>query len=62
MKLCPRLAIVRAGLLVAGFLAFADAARAQAPVITTQPASQSVDIGTTATLSVVATNATGYQW
>ena len=38
------------------------AARAQSPAITTQPASQNVNTGTTVTLSVVATDATGYQW
>jgi hypothetical protein len=35
---------------------------AQLPVITTQPASVSVCAGSNATFSVVATNATGYQW
>jgi len=62
VKVCLQFTIIRAALLVVGLLAFAGAARAQAPVITTQPASQTVDIGTTGTLSVVATNATGYQW
>jgi hypothetical protein len=60
--MCFRYAVIRAALLLVGLLAFAGAARAQAPVITTQPASQTVDIGTTDTLSVVATNATGYRW
>jgi DNA-binding beta-propeller fold protein YncE len=32
------------------------------PAITTQPASQSVNAGASPTLSVAATNATGYQW
>ena len=62
MYMCFRCPIVRAALFVIGLLTFAGAARAQAPVITTQPASQTVDVGTTDTLSVIATNATGYQW
>ena len=62
MTMCFRYSRIRAALLGVGLLAFADAARAQAPLITTQPASQTVDIGTTDALSVVATNATGYQW
>lgn len=35
---------------------------AQLPVITTQPATQSVCEGSNTTFNVVATNATGYQW
>jgi hypothetical protein len=37
-------------------------ARAQAPVITAQPASESANPGSNVVLSVTATGATGYQW
>ena len=62
MEECLRNGIIRAALLVVGLIALGDAADAQAPTITSQPASQTVDIGTTAMLSVIASNATGYQW
>ena len=62
MKVSLLSPVLRLVLLGLGCLALAGAAHAQAPVITTQPASQTVDIGTTDTLAVVATGATGYQW
>jgi hypothetical protein len=62
MKVSLLSPVLRLVLLGLGCLALAGAAHAQAPVITTQPASQTVDVGTTDTLAVIATGATGYQW
>ena len=48
--------------LCAAFIAFAISASAAPPAILSPPQSQTNNAGSTATFTVIATNATGYQW